>query len=552
MWLTDDTVKLLDILQIPRFVDLQPTPAHRYIAFLAREGLIEEIITTNYDTCVEKAFQATFNGSALSHPCRQSQTETSDRDDDLVKQYEPCLVITNLNQYRKWSGKTFFEHQRVPRRSLRVYKINGCACHYRYVLENEREESTRRSAAETILLTERQLQHWRERHWARDLFRDRLRSRTLLFSGFGSAEPQVAHTVMQIVEEFERITGDHSNTEQSQCWYKLPNAPFVTAYDADLSFQQVQILYSYARAHYNSTKPTSLANPIDPHASAITGSSASFFHGQPETGGTRTNGGENKLPADLFWKRLYQMVFYKLLSQSCRPGSPAYAYLAPYLRNVDMLIAEMLHWYNPDPEGLPFGQFPSLFEIPDRSSDGVTPFSRWIWTIRYPTKNMPVGWYAPLEEYPVLIPSVLLILFLLFHRNHPSDSRWIDHISCDRGFFVATIPLVSGNVRSESVVSIAHEHVLFEPAICIPDSIQSRVITQIVITNKLEPPRVLPCHNSRSGKLASTVRVYQIPFMHVFQSSTRATTSLDEIKKTFFRNILHPAQLIHAESGALR
>ncbi|CAB3395044.1 protein of unknown function [Kyrpidia spormannii] len=31
-----------------------------------------------------------------------------------------------------------------------------------------------------------------------------------------------------------------------------------------MSFQQVQILYSYARAHYNSTNFTSLANPFHP------------------------------------------------------------------------------------------------------------------------------------------------------------------------------------------------------------------------------------------------------------------------------------------------
>ena len=45
---------------------------------------------------------------------------------------------------------------------------------------------------------ERQLQNWRERKWARDLFNDCLRSRTLVFSGFGSEEPQVRHTALQI------------------------------------------------------------------------------------------------------------------------------------------------------------------------------------------------------------------------------------------------------------------------------------------------------------------------------------------------------------------
>ncbi len=51
-----------------------------------------------------------------------------------------------------------------------------------------------------IILTERQLQNWRENKWARDLFRVRCRTRSILFSGFGSQEPQIRHTVLQVKE----------------------------------------------------------------------------------------------------------------------------------------------------------------------------------------------------------------------------------------------------------------------------------------------------------------------------------------------------------------
>ena len=47
---------LCNELGIPEFCDLQPTPAHHYIAWLLREGAITEVITTNYDVCLERAW----------------------------------------------------------------------------------------------------------------------------------------------------------------------------------------------------------------------------------------------------------------------------------------------------------------------------------------------------------------------------------------------------------------------------------------------------------------------------------------------------------------
>ncbi|CAE6869979.1 hypothetical protein R69746_08343 [Paraburkholderia aspalathi] len=47
--------ELAHILQIRDFADLDPTPAHYYLAFLVREGLISELVTTNYDCNLERA-----------------------------------------------------------------------------------------------------------------------------------------------------------------------------------------------------------------------------------------------------------------------------------------------------------------------------------------------------------------------------------------------------------------------------------------------------------------------------------------------------------------
>ncbi|MGF6481651.1 hypothetical protein [Paraburkholderia sp. JPY419] len=50
--------KLVQTLEIEEFVELEPTPAHYYLAFLVREGLLSEVVTTNYDCNLERAYDA--------------------------------------------------------------------------------------------------------------------------------------------------------------------------------------------------------------------------------------------------------------------------------------------------------------------------------------------------------------------------------------------------------------------------------------------------------------------------------------------------------------
>src|SRR5690606_26030190 len=49
-------LQLCKLLSIAKYVGLQPTRAHRLMAFLACEGLLPEVITTNYDCCLELAY----------------------------------------------------------------------------------------------------------------------------------------------------------------------------------------------------------------------------------------------------------------------------------------------------------------------------------------------------------------------------------------------------------------------------------------------------------------------------------------------------------------
>lgn len=379
---------VLDILKIPEFANMEPTDAHYYLAFLAREGLIDEVITTNYDTCIEVAYCDTFGfGNALAGAD------------------SPALVIDTLDEYRAKGGKRFAEGQE-RRRCLRVHKINGCA---RRLPASSLDDC--RDHCKNILLTERDLQDWGKRGWARDLFRDRLRSRTLLFSGFGSDEPQVRHTALQVCEEFASEVQDAATTDLdiSAVWAK-PNAPFITAFGETLSFSQTQILRAYARAGGASLSPEELK------ANCFLGSDVAFF----APGGSSS---EPRLPADLFWKRLFQAAFWRLLRKACGRESAIASFLLPVLPCTTALLIEALDWFAPqDAPDRIFGRFPEMLDLAE-DGERVIPLARWVERVRTIRPEVGRGWYYPLADRPVLTPAVLLLIYLLIGSHQP-DISW--------------------------------------------------------------------------------------------------------------------------------
>lgn len=272
---------VMQVLRIGEFTKLKPTPAHRYLAFLAREGLVEEIITCNFDTCISQAFAQTFEDERVA--C------------------ESYAIVSNLEEYRKAGGRRSSAHGHP---FLKIYHINGCA-----------ECLTGGGPAngcESILLTERQLQDWRDRHWGRELLKDRLRCRSVVFSGFGSPEPQVRHTVLQVVEEFqahpepspERPTDEERNAESREVW-ECPNAPFLHSYERSLSFQQKQIPMGYTTANRMNCSVASFlkdGNVFSPEDKGLLCT---------EEATTR-----DKLKADHFWATVYQATFWELLRKA--------------------------------------------------------------------------------------------------------------------------------------------------------------------------------------------------------------------------------------------
>ncbi len=241
---------LVELLKITKYRDLKPTDAHTAIAKLVREGLLSEVLTTNYDCNFEKAYEEISGG----------------------KHYD---AISSLDDYRKNGAKNGDINR------LKVYKVNGCA--------EKLGDGSAPQKCESILLTERQLQKWRNRQWASDVFRDRLRSKSLIFTGFGSNEPQVHHTVQTVLDEYtDELEG---NLEKPVL--ETPAAPIVAIYDPQPSFHQQQIVKTYALHHKQ--------DPQD-------GDQLIIRH--PETG--------NNLLADVLWEGIYERVIRSVIIKALK------------------------------------------------------------------------------------------------------------------------------------------------------------------------------------------------------------------------------------------
>lgn len=277
---------LCEQLKVACFTELTPLRAHYAIAALALEGLLEEVITTNWDTNIEKAVQE------LS---RCENRSGSDR----------FTVIYDAASYRKSGAK---RRSAGGHASLRLYKINGCAALYK---------KRKREVAQSVVITERQLQDFGERRWARDLLHDRARSRTLLFSGFGSAEPQVQHTLLRLAEDV-RPQGEHGDADEQPVL-------FVVQYEKKLTFAQKQLLRAAAARGPDGRLGPSLA--------ALTGVNGECF------------GETDKLPADAFWTVLLEHALERLLEKRyLAPRSPCHVWLTQHVPDPRLQVSQLLEW----------------------------------------------------------------------------------------------------------------------------------------------------------------------------------------------------------------
>lgn len=516
-----------DVLHINEFNNLEPTNAHRYLAYLAREFLIDEVITTNYDACLENAYKQSFE----------------DRNNNETRQ--KVVVINSLTQYRDNSGKKFEKrHEEKSVNILKIFKINGDAEAYKHIHNN--------NWAQSILLTESDLQNWRERYWAQDLFRDRLRSRTILFCGFGSDEPQVRHTVLQICEEFSVGENEQMESKLKDNRKKNANAPYLAVYGDALSFNQHQILQAFSpkfqKNNTTGTGPLKLLNNV------FSGKNRDFFQSNNQMVE------KSELTADLFFERVYQAAFGKLLGEVDNPDSPVYQYLIAINPSLSLLLHNLLLWMYPKGKQKPFGQFKEILQISDAFIESAdtksTLLSQWVYIVRYgvPQESGRVkgkGIYMAIADRQVLIITILLLLYLLFARQNRAKTtvdgiNLGENISYDNGLGLkikaqarSLIPYDIYLAHADCAQQLLNLNYL-EEGMCADIA---RPGVQIVLGNGFIHPRKTQVYvGFREREERAVKTIYQIPFAflfknHIFNEKVDLPSCLD----SFYKILRYPA-----------
>ncbi|MGU7781347.1 SIR2 family protein [Burkholderia sp. PU8-34] len=369
--------KLVGALQIREFTNLDPRPAHFYLAFLAREGLITEVVTTNYDCNLERAYEKTWRDVSASGK-------------------KLTRAVFDLDTFAEYAA---ISPERRPGEDtayvLRVYKINGCAGQLR---ENP-------AHAKDILLTASQLQDWRKRKWAADFFRTKVRTASLVTIGFGSDEPQVVHTLQQVLEEFSEL-----NVREPQPIYDAENAPVVTTYEHYPSFQQLQLVHGFA-AWWTGVATDGDALVVGPYERDASATSPESPLNAPEC-----------LPADRLWADVFQMVFAHVLCGKLRDAAvsenSAFTATIPHAdklllalaAEMDVCMTQQLrdasaagHWL------VETGEFLNT-TAPPRPA-----LSRCISHIR--DSGVHPDYYCAISDHPSLAAELALLFALLRSRN---------------------------------------------------------------------------------------------------------------------------------------
>ena len=331
--------------------------------------------------------------------------------------------IRRVDEYQRW-GALRRRGRGRSRPVLRLYKINGCAAAYERDAEVE---------ADRIALTEHQLQGFRDNHWAADLFRDRARSHRLLFSGFGSAEPQIRHAVMALVQEF-RAFPDEARRPR--------HAPFVHVYEESPTFHQYQLLRAYY-AEESSDLRVGLRH-------VVTGCHAGRFPDPRLPHAARAENERldadrrdvNRLDADRFWFGLYLAALRGLVDRYSESQFPFYAWLARCCTTPAREVVRLRRWLYPAPCGTDrngctarceatFGRLAALFRPTATAKGGSCgwpyrdagsgPMRLWVWlaAIRgLQTGSSEAGcrghdWYLPVRDASLLVLTSLYVLMML-------------------------------------------------------------------------------------------------------------------------------------------
>jgi SIR2-like domain len=195
--------------------DSRLRPRHFALAWLALEGLLPVLITTNYDLLLEGAYQLA--GMLPLNPPAARWTQS--RSGVLAKAQALKLPLNRRMRYftRIADATQFFSHGEAQQAAM-ITKIHGCVDSYR---EARKEAGAWRSILPTIVFTFREIQNWREDSWSRDLLKTLLRTRSVVFAGYSGMDTVIHDTFRSVYEEMAIHRARHPN---EKAFPKLPTA----------------------------------------------------------------------------------------------------------------------------------------------------------------------------------------------------------------------------------------------------------------------------------------------------------------------------------------
>ncbi len=168
-------------------------PRHHVLARLAREGLCPTLVTTNFDLLLEGAL-------LLSGLCPPGK--------------DPQLAPTSIPHFDVIASAESFYTKGKAYRTATLVKLHGCAHRIRE-LKRQIDETANAGVKsrlqhclkhylDEVVFTYREIQNWRDDSWAADFVRTLIRTRTLAFSGYSTADPVIHDTVRNVYEEMAR------------------------------------------------------------------------------------------------------------------------------------------------------------------------------------------------------------------------------------------------------------------------------------------------------------------------------------------------------------
>ena len=492
--------KLIELLQIPNYTTLTPTIAHRKIANLAREGLIGEVITTNYDCNFEKAF-----GSASGN------TETQE------------YVIASLDEYRKKGAASYSESH-----SFNVYKINGCAAQLIDTSDAKKYENK----CATILLTERQLQKWRNRQWAADIFKDRLRSNTLFFNGFGSDEPQIHHTLQTVLDEYSDdggLSDECSDNKPRILDTHIHTAPIVAIYDPHPSFHQQQIVRSYALQQTGSIKD-----------------SDKLILKNPKAGGTLT--------ADALWEAIFQRVYRQLLINALKhskaPENASFTGIVPCSASI---LGEILSSFE---KTLKADDEQSLeTTIPDWLNSYIKDeninmayqlLSEYLKALKV---NFNEGYYEPINSNKALMSELMLLLYILFEPKVTTDFKIT---TCEKkGLGITFNPRSKANNSKAKTFYVSSNPSSLNRSSNVISSKQASEFCLIIgNAGGNISPSIQRVSNSSENKSIKPRHVISLGWRHIFKDD-KSRLNISSVKSKIKDAVKYPTSYFYANQSSL-